>query len=188
MSRRGGDPWYWASQKAPLPSVPVPATAAPLLSALLASSGSHERELLGSALLQVLNSAFGLSPCTLTVADRPQVHSQDQRGRLARATYGYYRCKLPPSGPPERCAIRIYHRTAMRGQVVSASAFTNTLLHEWGHHYDFAGLGLRRSPHTAGFFSRLRQLRSLILPTAAASRPHRTRGASIRGDTSKEDS
>ena len=148
--------------------MPAPATAPPLLAALLASSGSRERELLGSALLEVLNSAFGLQPCALTVADRPQVHSRDEKGRLARATYGYYRCRIPRSGPPQRCAIRVYHRTAIRGQVVGASAFTNTLLHEWVHHYDFAGLGLRRSPHTAGFFSRLRQLRSLMLPDIAA--------------------
>ncbi len=146
--------------------MPAPPTAPALLSALLVSSGSRERELLGSALLEVLNSAFGLRPCTLTVADRPQLHSKDERGRLARATYGYYRCRIPRSGPPQRCAIRVYHRTAMRGQVVSASAFTNTLLHEWVHHFDFAGLGLRRSPHTAGFFSRLRQLHSLVLPEA----------------------
>ncbi|MGC8473114.1 MAG: hypothetical protein ACP5PW_01725 [Candidatus Dormibacteria bacterium] len=168
MRRPGSDIWYAASLAAPLPPVPAPATAPPLLAAILASSGSRERELLGSALLEVLNTAFGLPPCILTVADRPQLHSKDERGRLARATYGYYRCRIPSSGPPQRCSIRVYHRTAVRGQVVSASAFTNTLLHEWVHHYDFAGLGLRRSPHTAGFFSRLRQLRSLVLPDSAA--------------------
>ena len=164
VRRRGSDLWYAASLAAALPSVPTPATVPPLLSALLASSGSRERELLGTALLEVLNSAFDLQPCALTVADRPQVHSRDDQGRLARATYGYYRCRIPRSGPPQRCAIRVYHRTAVRGQVVSASAFTNTLLHEWVHHYDFAGLGLRRSPHTAGFFARLRRLRALVFP------------------------
>lgn len=174
VSRRGSELWYAASLAAALPSVPAPATAPPLLSALLASSGSRERELLGSALLEVLNSTFGLPPCALTVADRPQVHSRDEKGRLARATYGYYRCRIPTSGPPQRCAIRVYHRTAVRGQVVGAGAFTNTLLHEWVHHYDFTGLGLRRSPHTAGFFARLRQLRSLVLPDLAAesTAPH----------------
>jgi hypothetical protein len=34
----------------------------------------------------------------------------------------------------------------------------NTLLHEWTHHYDFHGLRLPRSYHTAGFFARLRAL------------------------------
>jgi hypothetical protein len=32
------------------------------------------------------------------------------------------------------------------------------VLHEWVHHFDFAGLRLARSPHTAGFYSRLRAL------------------------------
>jgi hypothetical protein len=168
VRRRGSDLGYAASLAATLPPVPAPATAPPLLSALHASSGSRERELLGSALLEVLNATFGLPPCALAVADRPQVHSRDEKGRLARATYGYYRCRIPSSGPAQRCAIRVYHRTAVRGQVVSATAFTNTLLHEWVHHYDFTGLGLRRSPHTAGFFARLRQLRSLLLPDIAA--------------------
>jgi hypothetical protein len=57
-----------------------------------------------------------------------------------------------------RARIRIYHRTARRQQVISAKVFLNTLLHEWVHHWDFAGLGLPRSPHTAGFYARLRAL------------------------------
>jgi hypothetical protein len=42
--------------------------------------------------------------------------------------------------------------------VISPKVFLNTLLHEWVHHFDFAGLRLPRSPHTAGFFARLREL------------------------------
>ena len=187
MTRGSFDREYSASQDATLPAVPAPPAAAPLITALLDSSGWRERELLGSALVEVLNSAYALAPCAVKVADRTQVHSTDGRGRLARATYGYYRCRLPRAGAPQRCAIRIYHRTAVRGQVVSATAFTNTLLHEWVHHYDFAGLGLRRSPHTSGFFTRLRQLRAQLLPEAERSRPGRTRGGSIKGDMSKEE-
>ena len=52
--------------------------------------------------------------------------------------------------------IRIYHRTAVRQQVITPKVFLNTLLHEWVHHFDFAGLRLPRSPHTAGFYARLR--------------------------------
>jgi hypothetical protein len=57
-----------------------------------------------------------------------------------------------------RARIRIYHRTAVRGQVVAPKVFLNTLLHEWVHHFDFAALRLGRSPHTAGFYARLRAL------------------------------
>ena len=39
-----------------------------------------------------------------------------------------------------------------------AQVFLETLLHEWVHHYDFTGLELDRSPHTSGFFNRIRDL------------------------------
>jgi len=46
----------------------------------------------------------------------------------------------------------------VREKVISPKVFLNTLLHEWVHHFDFAGLRLARSPHTAGFYTRLRCL------------------------------
>jgi len=74
-------------------------------------------------------------------------------------TYGTYRCRLAGGGqPPDRCVVRIYHRTAVRRQVLAAKAFLLTLLHEFVHHLDFCGLRLDRSPHTAGFYARLQQL------------------------------
>ncbi|MGH7640846.1 MAG: hypothetical protein ACREOL_08080 [Candidatus Dormibacteria bacterium] len=141
-----------------LPHPPPPA-AAPLLAAILVSQQLDERLVLARALLEVLNDSFGLPPTQLAIADRAQTHAKDERGRLSQKTYGYYRCRLPRKGAtPERCAIRIYHRTAVRQQVLAPGAFANTLLHEWTHHFDFCGLGLSRSPHTHGFFSRLRAL------------------------------
>lgn len=146
-----------------LPHQPPP-TAAVLTRALRASRGLSERQRLGAALIEVLNGCYGLPACDFKVADRHQVHSTDPAGKLSQATYGYYRCRLPRSGPPRLCGIRIYNRTAVRGQVVSPGAFTNTLLHEWLHHFDFTALRLRRSPHTSGFFQRLRSLRAYVDP------------------------
>ncbi len=141
-----------------LPHPPPPAAGA-LVSSLFGSELITEREKLSAALLEVLNDSFGLPPVRLVLADRAQTHATDQRGRLAQKTYGYYRCRIPrPGATPERCAIRIYHRTAIREQVLASGAYVNTLLHEWTHHFDFSGLSLGRSPHTAGFFSRLRWL------------------------------
>ncbi|MFN2582417.1 MAG: hypothetical protein ABR498_06725, partial [Candidatus Dormibacteria bacterium] len=77
--------------------------------------------------------------------------------RLQSKTYGYYRCDSR-GGVVADARIRIYHRTAVRQQVISPKVFLNTLLHEWVHHYDFAGLRLARSPHTSGFYARLRAL------------------------------
>jgi hypothetical protein len=138
---------------------PAPAAAALLVTSLLESELLKEREQLAVALLEMLNDSFGLPEVRLALVDRPQTHATDQRGHLAQKTYGYYRCRIPrPGANPERCTIRIYHRTAVREQVLASGAFVNTLLHEWTHHFDFSALRLSRSPHTAGFFARLRWL------------------------------
>jgi hypothetical protein len=164
MPRFATSPVDYAKSQAvlALPHVP-PAAAGALVASLLDSERLDEREQIAGALLEVLNDSFGLPPVRLVLADRPQTHATDQSGRLAQKTYGYYRCRIArPGATPERCAIRIYHRTAIRQQVLASGAFVNTLLHEWTHHFDFSGLGLGRSPHTAGFFSRLRWLAASV--------------------------
>src|ERR1700688_5053463 len=109
----------------------------------------------GQAWLDVLDAAAGLPPCKLTVADRPQRH-RTRGGRLELKTYGYYR--IAWEATPRRGTIRIYNLTAIRQQVLAPKVFLETLLHEWVHHYDFTGLQLDRSPHTSGFFNRIRDL------------------------------
>ena len=122
--------------------------------AVLAEATAPGREKGGQLLLDTLNRAAGLPDCRLTVADRPQQH-RTRAGRLELKTYGYYRVVLD-QGRPSRGAIRIYNLTAIRRQVLSPKVFLETLLHEWVHHYDFTGLELDRSPHTSGFFARIR--------------------------------
>ncbi|HYM49688.1 MAG TPA: hypothetical protein VET65_03855 [Candidatus Limnocylindrales bacterium] len=121
--------------------------------ALLEESSAHGRQVRGQALLDTLNEAAGLPDCRLTVADRPQQH-RTREGRLELKTYGYYRIALDSRSP--RGTIRIYNLTAIRRQVLAPKVFLETLLHEWVHHYDFTGLQLERSPHTSGFFARIR--------------------------------
>ena len=121
---------------------------------LLEQSGAAPRQAIGQALLDVLNEAAGLPPCKLAVVDRPQRHRK-REGRLELKTYGYYRCDWD-AGEARGGAIRIYNLTAIRRQILSPKVFLETLLHEWVHHYDFAGLRLDRSPHTSGFFARIR--------------------------------
>ncbi|MCA1837094.1 MAG: hypothetical protein LC721_12530 [Actinobacteria bacterium] len=126
-----------------------------------------ERQRLGQLLLDELSSVARTQSCELVVADRAQIHAHDGR-RLRSKTYGYYRCWFT-NGAVSRARIRIYHRTAVRQQVIAPKVFLNTLLHEWVHHHDFAGMHLPRSPHTTGFYSRLRSLAvslqvSFVLP------------------------
>ena len=155
--RRPADATYRRSQAAVGLPVRPSAVARGLAIRLLECGDDHrERRRLGQLLLDDLSTTAGLGHVELVVADRAQVHEHDGR-RLQSKTYGYYRCWFE-DGRVSRARIRVYHRTAVRQQVITAKVFLNTLLHEWTHHFDFDGLRLQRSPHTAGFYARLRLL------------------------------
>ncbi len=139
-----------------LPVAPDVVARGLVMSLLEIGDDPKQRRRLAQMLIDTLDGLAGLPPCTVVVADRAQVHEHDGR-RLQSKTYGYYRCRFV-DGAVTDARIRIYHRTAVRQQVISPKVFLNTLLHEWVHHFDFAGLRLARSPHTAGFYARLRAL------------------------------
>jgi hypothetical protein len=156
FGRRGEDAVYRRSQNAPL-KVGITWDHRRLAAAVLSSGDeAADRRRAGLELIAALNASAGLPECELVVADRRQVHQHNGQ-KLQSRTYGYYRCWFE-GGKVSRSRIRIYHRTAVRQQVTTAKVFLNTLIHEWVHHYDFAGLGMARSPHTAGFYARLRTL------------------------------
>ena len=145
---------------------------------------ARQRRRVAQMLVDTLDDLAGLPPCTVVIADRPQVHRHDGQ-RLQSKTYGYYRCRMV-EGAVTDARIRIYHRTAVRRQVISPKVFLNTLLHEWVHHYDFAGLRLSRSPHTAGFYARLRALAGaldvgFVLPPEPDDQPIAVASASSAG-------
>jgi len=146
---------------------------------LLDEMTAEGRQAKGQALLDVLNEAAGLPPCKLTVAQRPQRH-RTRGGRLELKTYGYYRIAFEST--PHRGAIRIYNLTAIRHQVLAPKVFLETLLHEWVHHYDFTGLQLDRSPHTSGFFNRIRDLAETLGVGFVAPPKRDVPGASVPAD------
>jgi hypothetical protein len=151
------DATYARSQaRGGLPVAPDVVARGLVMSLLEGGDDPGQRRRCAQLLIDTLDDLAGLPPCTVVVADRPQVHEHDGR-RLQSKTYGYYRCRFV-EGMVTDARIRIYHRTAVRQQVISAKVFLNTVLHEWVHHFDFAGLRLARSPHTVGFYSRLRAL------------------------------
>ena len=155
--RTPADATYLRSQAA-LGQPVRPSSVARGIAMRIAGSGDDpaERRRLAQMLVNELDDLAGLDPCQVTVADRPQVHEHDGR-RLQSKTYGYYQC-TSRDGHVTGARIRIYHRTAVRQQVISPKVFLNTVLHEWVHHFDFSGLHLARSPHTSGFYARLRAL------------------------------
>jgi len=151
------DATYQRSQRAT--GLPVrPTVVARGLAERILQSGddARERRRLAQLLVDELSAEAGLSRVEVAVADKPQVHEHDGQ-RLQSKTYGYYRCWFE-EGRVSRARIRIYHRTARLQKVITPKVFLNTLLHEWVHHFDFDGLRLARSPHTAGFYARLRAL------------------------------
>ncbi len=151
------DPTYRRSQSATgLPVVPSAVARGLVTSILESGEDPAERKRIAQMLVDELSSLAGLPRVEIVVADRAQVHQHDGQ-RLQSKTYGYYRCVLNAEGV-SKARIRIYHRTAVRQKVIAPKVFLNTLLHEWTHHWDFAGLRLARSPHTSGFYARLRNL------------------------------
>jgi hypothetical protein len=139
------------------------------------ASGRQEK---GQRLLDVLDEAAELPPCKLTVVDRPQRH-RTRGGKLELKTYGYYRIAWEQR--PQKGTIRIYNLTAIRQQILAPKVFLETLLHEWVHHYDFTGLQLDRSPHTSGFFARIRDLAE-TLGVGFVTPPKREIGTSFPAD------
>ena len=151
------DATYLRSQRETRLPVRPTATARGLAERILHSGDdARERRRLAQLLVDELSAEANLTRVEVAVADKPQVHEHDGQ-RLQSKTYGYYRCWFE-DGRVSRARIRIYHRTARLQKVITPKVFLNTLLHEWVHHFDFDGLRLARSPHTAGFYARLRGL------------------------------
>src|ERR1700693_2672021 len=139
MFGRRVDATYRRSQSATGLPVRPSVIARGLALGIVDSSEDHvERRKLGQLLLDELDALADLPHCDLVVADRAQAHAHNGQ-RLQSKTYGYYRCTFE-DGAVKTARIRIYHRTAVRQQVISPKVFLNTLLHEWTHHYDFAAL------------------------------------------------
>ena len=63
--------------------------------------------------------------------------------------------------------IRVWMRTAAKGQVVKFRTFLRTLIHELGHHLDYEHLELADSFHTEGFFRRESSLMRQLAPKPA---------------------
>ncbi|HAH04401.1 MAG: hypothetical protein UV78_C0008G0024 [Parcubacteria group bacterium GW2011_GWA2_43_17] len=122
------------------------------VSQLLKSQSTESRQQLGEVLLDELSDGAGIDIVKLKISQTRQYHKKYQ-GRVVSKRYGYYR--------PQSCYIYIQNLTAVRGQVLAAKTFLDTLLHEWLHHYDTKKLQLN-SIHTAGFYLRLKSLKERL--------------------------
>lgn len=102
-------------------------------------------------LLDLLARTYRIPGLQLSVLDRPRPTLRAHRygGEL----HGDYT-------PPGR--IRIWARTAKRGQRVAFLTFLDTLLHEFVHHYDLTYLKLPDTVHSENFYKRVWSLRMLV--------------------------
>jgi hypothetical protein len=167
-------------RRLPLPD-PGPVTEA--ARRLLTARDAETRQRLGAELLARLAARTGVTVPELVIPDAQQPH-QREGGRIVYSMQGEYRRRSPSPGDPRvarggkpRGRIRILNRTPARGDVVRATAFLNTLLHEFCHHHDAEELHLENSFHTAGFYARIRHLREQI-GIESVAQPSRRRARS----------
>lgn len=134
-----------------------PASLHPLVEALESALGTEQRAATQAAterLVQGLTDALGIPRVTVEVlAARPHA----QWGEL----HGLYTVKAG-----QRPRIQLWMRTAKQKRVVAFRTFLRTMLHEVGHHVDYALLRLPDSFHTEGFYKRESSLFYQLVPAA----------------------
>ncbi len=142
--------------------LPQPATLHPLIAALEAALRGEAREDVqrsSQALIGALCDAMALPPARVEVlAARPHA----RWGEL----HGLYTSER--GRPPK---IQLWMRTAKQRRVVAFRTYLRTLLHEVGHHVDYAGLRLADSFHTQGFYKRESSLFAQLVPERRAAAP-----------------
>jgi hypothetical protein len=125
--------------------LPRPAALHPAVSALAAALATEDRlrvQRASERLIRDLTDALGVPPVRVEVlAARPHAKWGELHG-----LYTVERGRAP--------TIQLWMRTAKQRRVVAFRTYLRTLLHEVGHHLDYALLRLRDSYHTEGFYKR----------------------------------
>ena len=143
-----------------------PADLHPLVGALDAALRTEDRRETQQAtdrLIRGLTEALGIPPVKVEVlAARPHAKWGELHG-----LYTVERGKMPK--------IQLWMRTAKQKRVVAFRTYMRTMLHEVGHHVDYALLRLPDSFHTEGFYKRESSLFYQLVPETAA--PDAAKGA-----------
>lgn len=153
------------SRSEAIPKLPLPPPEAvrAATQTLFAAMASGEKTAVSQAATQVtgeLSRFYGVpEPKVKVLGVRPHVVTD---GVCTYQLFGDY--------TPAFQRIRVWMRTAIRGQVSSPKALLNTLLHELCHHLDATHLDCPDSPHTRGFFTRVDQLYHFTLATPEHAR------------------
>ena len=139
-----------------------PAELHPLVGALDAALRTEDRLATQRAtdrLIRGLTEALAIPPVKVEVlAARPHAKWGELHG-----LYTAERGKIPK--------IQLWMRTAKQKRVVAFRTYLRTMLHEVGHHVDYALLRLPDSFHTEGFYKRESSLFYQLVPEAARRDP-----------------
>jgi hypothetical protein len=137
-----------------------PAALRPAVQALTAALASEDRlqvQRASERLIRGITDALGVPAVRVEVlAARPHAKWGELHG-----LYTAERGKIP--------TIQLWMRTAKQRRVVAFRTYLRTLLHEVGHHVDFAHLRLRESYHTEGFYKRESSLFRQLVPEPRAT-------------------
>lgn len=116
---------------------------------------TSDRQKNAQALCDYLTEKFNIPKCKVTVTDTAQPHATNGKGTLKSKELGNYR--------PCSMQITLFNKTAVKKQTVAIKTLTDTLLHEFIHHYDMTYLKFGASPHTSGFYKRIGDLKSKLI-------------------------
>jgi len=135
--------------------LPRPDELHPMVEGLTSALASEDRAAVQRAtdrLIRGLTDAVAVPPVRVEVlAARPHA----KWGEL----HGLYTSER---GKPPK--IQLWMRTAKQRRVVAFRTYLRTLLHEVGHHFDYALLRLPDSYHTEGFYKRESSLFKQLVP------------------------
>src|SRR2546422_7674842 len=153
--------------------LPEPARLHPVVEMLTTALASEDRATVQRAterMIRGLTEALGVPPVKVEVlAARPHAKWGELHG-----LYTAERGKAPK--------IQLWMRTAKQRRGGAVRPYLPTLLHEVGHHLDYALLGLRDSYHTEGFYKRESSLFKQLVPEAARARAAADGGVRLSQD------
>lgn len=114
-----------------------------------AGESIRKRQKYANNLIQYLCEKYKIEVANVSICNQPQPSRIGKSGRRTLYAYYYFNSKT----------IKLFNLTAVRQKTVSIKVLTDLLLHEFMHHYDREYLGIKSTPHSQGFKSRISDLK-----------------------------
>lgn len=121
------------------------------------SKSAEYRQYLAQRFVDVICGKLGIKSVKVRVYDMPRPKSKEKDGNFSQI-YGMYSFE----GANSPVELEIWNKNLLKGGRITNGAFLETLEHEFIHHYDICYLEFETSPHTKGFFRRIRRLDRML--------------------------